>query len=131
MDELAVAAGQDPVAFRLAHLSDQRARAVIESVTRKAGWKASEKGDGARGRGIAFAKYKNLATYVAVVAEIEIDRKSGRVRVPRTFAAAEPGQPQRGAGRVREDPLRLAEQRARLDTPDAVASRVPPGRARG
>jgi nicotinate dehydrogenase subunit B len=92
MDELAVAAGQDPVAFRLAHLSDQRARAVIESVTRKAGWKASEKGDGARGRGIAFAKYKNLATYVAVVAEIEIDRKSGRVRVPRAFAAAEPGQ---------------------------------------
>ena len=92
MDELAVAAGQDPVAFRLAHLSDPRARAVIESVKRKAGWKASEKGDGARGRGIAFAKYKNLATYVAVVAEIEIDRKSGRVRVPRAFAAAEPGQ---------------------------------------
>ena len=52
----------------------------------------SEKGDGVRGRGIAFAKYKNLATYVAVVAEVEIDRKSGRVRVPRAFAAAEPGQ---------------------------------------
>jgi len=45
-----------------------------------------------RGRGIAFARYKNLATYVAVVAEVEIDRKSGRVQVPRAFAAAEPGQ---------------------------------------
>jgi nicotinate dehydrogenase subunit B len=92
MDELAVAAGQDPAAFRLAHLSDQRARAVIQTVTRRAGWKPDEKGDGTRGRGVAFAKYKNLATYVAVVAEVEIDRKTGRVRVPRAFAAADTGQ---------------------------------------
>jgi nicotinate dehydrogenase subunit B len=92
MDELATAAGQDPVAFRLDHLGDPRARAVIETAARKAGWKAGEKGDGARGRGIGFAKYKNLATYVAVVAEVEIDRHSGHVRVPRAFAAAESGQ---------------------------------------
>jgi nicotinate dehydrogenase subunit B len=92
MDELAVAAGQDPVAFRLAHISDQRARAVINAVTRRAAWKAGVKGDGVRGRGVAFAKYKNLATYVAVVAEVEIDRKTGRVRVPRAFAAADAGQ---------------------------------------
>jgi CO/xanthine dehydrogenase Mo-binding subunit len=92
MDELAVAAGQDPVAFRLAHLRDRRARAVIDALTRKAGWKAGEKGDGTRGRGVAFAKYKNLAAYVAVVAEVEIDRKSGRIRVPRAFAAADAGQ---------------------------------------
>jgi nicotinate dehydrogenase subunit B len=92
MDELAVTAGQDPVAFRLAHLSERRARAVIEAVTRKVRWKDGEKGDGTRGRGIAFAKYKNLATYVAVVAEVEIDRNSGRVRVPRAFAAADAGQ---------------------------------------
>ena len=92
MDELADAAGQDPVAFRLAHLSDRRASAVIRAVTRKAGWKPGEKGDGARGRGIAFAKYKNLAAYVAVVAEIEIDRNTGRIRVLKAFAAADAGQ---------------------------------------
>jgi len=92
MDELAAAAKQDPVAFRLAHLGDPRARAVIDTVAKKAGWRAGEKGDGTRGRGIGFAKYKTLATYVAVVAEVEIDRKSGRIRVPRAFAAADAGQ---------------------------------------
>jgi len=68
MDELAAAAGDDPIAFRLAHLKDPRARAVIEAVAKKAQWKDGEKGDGTRGRGIGFAKYKNLACYVAVVA---------------------------------------------------------------
>jgi CO/xanthine dehydrogenase Mo-binding subunit len=92
MDELAAAAGRDPVAFRLAHLGDPRARAVIDTVAKKAGWQAGEKGDGRRGRGIGFAKYKTLATYVAVVAEVEIDRKSGQIRVPRAFAVADAGQ---------------------------------------
>jgi len=92
MDELAAAAGQNPVAFRLAHLVDPRAKAVIEAVAKMAGWKADEKGDGTRGRGIGFAKYKTLATYVAVVAEVEIDRRSGQIHVPRAFAAADAGQ---------------------------------------
>ena len=59
---------------------------------KKADWREGEKGDGTRGRGIVFAKYKNLATYVAVVAEVELDRKTGRVRVPRAFAAVDAGQ---------------------------------------
>jgi CO/xanthine dehydrogenase Mo-binding subunit len=91
MDELAAAAGADPVAFRLAHLKDARARAVIEAVAKKAGWKEGEKGDGTRGRGIGFAKYKNLACYVAVVAEVEVDRATGTVRVPHAYAAADAG----------------------------------------
>ena len=48
MDELAAAANADPVAFRLAHLKDPRARAVIEKVAAMSGWKPGEKGDAPR-----------------------------------------------------------------------------------
>jgi CO/xanthine dehydrogenase Mo-binding subunit len=92
MDELALLANADPVAFRLAHLKDTRARSVIEAVAKKAGWKPDARGDGSRGRGIGFAKYKNLATYVAVIADVEIDRVSGRIGVPRIYAAVDAGQ---------------------------------------
>ena len=92
MDELAAIARVDPVAFRLAHLQDERARAVISAVARNAGWREGERGNGTRGRGIGFAKYKNLAAYVAVIAEVEIDRGTGTMRVPRVFAAADAGQ---------------------------------------
>jgi len=92
MDELAASAGSDPVAFRLLHLKDARARAVIERAAAMAGWQVGAAGKGARGRGIGFAKYKNLSSYVAVVAEVEIDRKSGEVRVPRASAAVDAGQ---------------------------------------
>jgi nicotinate dehydrogenase subunit B len=91
MDELALAAGADPVAFRLDHITDPRARAVIEAVAKKANWKQDQSGGEGRGRGIGFAKYKNLATYVAVVVDVEVDRASGNVRVPRAYAAVDSG----------------------------------------
>ena len=92
LDELARAAKADPIAFRLAHLKDLRARAVIESVARNANWKDGEAGDGRRGRGIGFAKYKNLSVFVAVIAEVEVDAASGVIKVPRAFAVADAGQ---------------------------------------
>ena len=87
MDELAHAAGADPVAFRLAHMSDPRARAVIEAAAEMSGWPHAP-GDDGRGFGIGFAKYKNLGSYVAVVVEVEAGET---VRVLRAWAAVEVG----------------------------------------
>jgi CO/xanthine dehydrogenase Mo-binding subunit len=88
MDELAARCGADPVAFRLRHLKDARARAVIERAAQMAGWKAGEKGDGVRGRGIGFCKYKNLGSYCAVIAEVELEQT---LRVVRAWAAVDVG----------------------------------------
>ncbi len=91
MDEMAVAAGADPVEFRLRHMRDSRARAVIETCAQKAGWKAGQKGDGSHGRGFAYSRYKNLACYVAVVADVEVDRRTGKVRVTKAVSAVDAG----------------------------------------
>ena len=91
IDELAMTANVDPVEFRLQHMQDPRARAVIEAAARKADWQPGRKGDGTRGRGIGFAKYKNLAAYVAVIAEVEIDRRTGDVRVRKAVSAVDAG----------------------------------------
>ncbi len=89
MDELAEAAGADPLEFRLRHLKDARAKAVIEKVAKMAQWRPNEKGDGERGRGIGFARYKNLAAYLAVIAEVHITEE---VRVTRLWGAVDVGQ---------------------------------------
>ena len=69
LDELAAERGEDPVAFRLRHLSDQRAKDVIRSVAKRANWKPDKKTG--RGYGIGFARYKNTGAYCAVIAEVE------------------------------------------------------------
>jgi nicotinate dehydrogenase subunit B len=92
VDELAAAAGADPVEFRLRHMKDPRARAVIEAAARRANWQPGRRGDGTRGRGFAFAKYKNLACYCALAADVSVDPKTGRVSVSRVVAAVDAGQ---------------------------------------
>jgi nicotinate dehydrogenase subunit B len=92
MDELAHTAGADPVAFRLGHLTDPRARAVITACAEKFGWSGRPRGDGRRGSGFAFARYKNLATYCAVALEVEVDPPTGVLVVRRVIAAADSGE---------------------------------------
>ena len=91
MDELAEAAGIDPVAFRLAHLKDPRARAIVEAAAAKAGWSPGAKGDGQRGLGFAYSRYKTIGMYAAVVVDVNINRKTGIVQVPRVVIAADIG----------------------------------------
>ncbi len=88
LDELAVSHGADPVEYRLRHLKDPRARAVIERAAKMAGWKPNEKGDGTRGRGIGFCKYKNLGSYCAVIVEVVLEKT---LRVTRAWAAVDIG----------------------------------------
>jgi nicotinate dehydrogenase subunit B len=72
MDELAAVAGADPVAFRLAHLSDPRARRVLTQAADMAGWDTRRRGDGT-GYGAGVARYSGVAGYCAAVAQVEAD----------------------------------------------------------
>lgn len=91
IDELAHAAGRDPLEFRLAHMKDARARAVIDKAAAMANWNPSLWGDG-YGQGLAFHRYKNGKCFVAVVAEAEVDREKGVIAVPRAWIACDGGE---------------------------------------
>jgi len=90
MDEVAAAAGVDPVEYRLRYLDDPRAKDVIASVVEHFGWTKDKLPKG-RGRGFAYARYRNSSSYVAVATEVEIDAVSGAVRIPRIVAAVDSG----------------------------------------
>ncbi len=92
MDELASAAGADPVEFRLKHLDDLRGREVIERAAQHFGWQSGQKAPLDRGFGFAFARYKNLAAYCAVATDVEVNRETGRTRLVRAVAAVDSGQ---------------------------------------
>jgi len=91
IDELARAAGRDPVEFRLANLDDPRARDVIEAVAKHAGWGQERAVEPGHGRGFAFARYNNLKAYAAVVVDLRVD-DAAEAHVSRVTIAADAGQ---------------------------------------
>ena len=92
VDELALATKQDPIAFRLRHLQDERARAVLEAVANDAQWTTDETSETNKGRGVAFARYKNTASYLAIIVIVQVDQSSGQVHVEQAYAAVDAGQ---------------------------------------
>jgi nicotinate dehydrogenase subunit B len=98
IDELAAAAGVDPVEYRLRYLADARERAVLLAAAEKAGWDSrpsprtndTELPEG-EGRGVAFARYENEQAIVACIAEVQVEKSTGVVRVKRIVLAHDCG----------------------------------------
>ena len=88
IDIMAAAATRDPLEFRLRNATDARARRVLESAAKAAGWKAAP-GPSGQGRGIAIGI--DSGTYCAIVAEVHVDRATGAIRVTRLVAAQDMG----------------------------------------
>ncbi len=96
IDELAFAAGADPVEFRIKHLKDARDIAVLRAAAEKAGWKPgvagtrrTTRGDVVTGRGVAYQQ--RGGTLVALVVDAEVNKRTGQLRIPRVTVAHDSG----------------------------------------
>ena len=91
IDELSRASKQDPIEFRLRHLDDPRAVAVVRLARERFGWNEYRRLPG-RGRGFGFARYKNLGAYAAIALDVEVQRETGLVRIRKAVAATDSGE---------------------------------------
>ena len=97
LDEIAAAAGIDPFEIRLRYLKDPRGLELLERLRQLAKWKARgsrprDAGPMARGRGVSYAKYELVRTYVGIVADVTLERASGRIKVDRVYVVHDCGQ---------------------------------------
>jgi len=97
-DELASAAGIDPLEFRLRGITDPRAIDVIKRATEMIGWESRpspnsrpQSGSVRVGRGMAYMRYKQMENYVAMAMEVAVDRSSGKINVKRITCAHDCG----------------------------------------
>ena len=88
IDIMAARLGKDPVEFRLAHLKDARMRRVLEAAAQKFGWKPTR---APSGKGCGVACGIRSGAYVATMAEVEVDRSTGKVQVKRIAHAQDMG----------------------------------------
>ena len=98
LDELAAAAKVDPIAFRKKYLDDKRGLELIDRLVALSKWEARPaaqqvaSGNVLKGRGVSYVKYELVRTYVGAVADVEVDRSTGKVRVPRFYLVQDCGQ---------------------------------------
>jgi nicotinate dehydrogenase subunit B len=98
LDELAAAAGKDPIAFRLQYLKDPRGIELLHRLQVLSKWEGrpsparDQTGDIVRGRGVAYVKYEMVRTYIGAVAEVEVNRKTGVIKANRFYVAHDCGQ---------------------------------------
>ena len=96
MDEVAAALDQDPIEFRLKYVKDPRDQALIKAAAQKFGWdtrpspRKDQTGDKVTGRGIAYAQRNG--TRVAVIAQVEVDRSTGKIFAKKFTVAHDCGQ---------------------------------------
>lgn len=98
MDEIAATAGLDPLQFRIDSLTDPRGITLLKRLVEVAKWEGrpsghkAQQGDVVTGRGVSYVKYELVRTYVGVVADITLNRKTGDVRVTRVTVVQDCGQ---------------------------------------